>query len=302
MRRVHYQTVSCTGCGQPLFVLPVSAYPSPEQLGKPEPAPAAAESAYPFPFSLVFRPWGLPLLAAILTLIGVIIAYALILPRLGPSAVPEEDRLSPEEKVRMHLKAGQRALAEGSFRLALAELDQALEVRDRDSPALSLSENRRLNQLHREAALLAALLRKSLEEILHEAATVRRDEEWQAQFRENYKDRAVIFDDVVRREADGRCSLAVYEVRVSGAPARLELGELKLLQALPLERPQRLLFGARIAGVAREAPGIWVVRFRPDSGVLLTDPEAVAACSPVPLDDELHKVLQRQAMWAAELP
>lgn len=60
--------------------------------------------------------------------------------------------------------------------------------------------------------------------------------------------------------------------------------------------------GARLDSIARDEAGVWVIRFKPDSGVLLTDAEVAATASPLPLDDELQAVLRRQAEWAAELP
>lgn len=232
-------------------------------------------------------------MAAAATLAGVVLFYALLLPRLGRTVPPPTD--SAANQVAEHLRNGKKALEEGSFLLAAGELEAARELSRQHPGLLPPAQGRRLEQLHREAALLSRLLRHSLEEIIGQAAQVRRAEEWEAQFRENYRGRSVIFDDVVRRDSDGGCHLTVYEVRTGGAPARLELGELRLLQTLPLIRPQRLLFGARLASVAREAPNIWVVRFEPDSGVLLTDESAAAAYLPPPLDEEARQLLRRQA-------
>ena len=122
------------------------------------------------------------------------------------------------------------------------------------------------------------------------------------QFADRYRNRAVLFDDVVRRDAAGTHHLSVYEVRGPGEPARIDLGGLKVLESLPLERPQRMLFGARLAAVTREPPGQWVISFEPDSGVLLTDEAAAATCCPQPFDDDLRAVLKRQAEWTASLP
>jgi hypothetical protein len=297
-RASHHQVVACGGCGQSLFVLPRSAYPPPDHFVKVR---ASAREARPR-FAVVLRPWRLPLLAALGTLAAVVLTYALVLPWLVRTDQAADSETARAQAIAAHVERGRKALAEGSFQLAQGELDAARREWERSPLLLTASDGRRLSQLHREAGLLAGLLRNSLQEILHQAAGVRRDEEWQAQFRDNYLGRGVIFDDVVRREPDGRCLLAFYEVRGDGRPARLELGELSLLRALPLDRPQRLVFGARLAGVAREPPGGWVVRFLPDSGVLLTDEEALAACAPLQLDDALRQVLRRQAEWAANLP
>ena len=73
-----------------------------------------------------------------------------------------------------------------------------------------------------------------------------------------------------------------------------ELSDLGLLRRLPLDRPQRLLFGARLASVRREPGRGWVVRLEADSGVLITDPGAAVACFLSPEDEEVHELLQRQ--------
>jgi hypothetical protein len=298
VRQDRHQIVPCPGCGQPLFVLPRSAYPAPEQYQRETPDPTAAAGAA----ALIPRPWRLPLLAAVLTLAGVVLVFALVLPRFSRRPPPAPPPSSDPEEIHSHLRLGQKALAEGSFQLALRELSAAQALLAQQPDALPAADSRRLQQLEREAALLAALLNNSLQEILHQAANVRQEQEWWAQFRENYRGRAVIFDDVVRREPDGRCYLTVYEVRQGETAVRLELGELTLLQALPLDRPHRLLFGARLASIQREPPGVWVIRFRPDSGILLTEEAAAAACSPLPLDEELRQVIQQQREWADVLP
>ena len=39
---------------------------------------------------------------------------------------------------------------------------------------------------------------------------------------------------------------------------------------------------------------MWVIRFEPNSAVLLTDEGATAACYPGPMDAELQALLRRQ--------
>jgi hypothetical protein len=73
-----------------------------------------------------------------------------------------------------------------------------------------------------------------------------------------------------------------------------------MLKFLPLEEPKRLLFGARLGSVAREHNSVWVVRFEPGSGVLLTDPQITAEILPGPMDEEVHKLLERQRQWRLE--
>ena len=158
-------------------------------------------------------------------------------------------------------------------------------------------ERSRLEQLHRQSDLLDRLLSVPLQEIVKEASSTP-ESEWPTRFADQYQDRSVLFDDLVRHDASGRPTLSTYEVRLGDEKVRLAVDELTLLRRLPLDPPPRLFFGARLAKVSRE-PGGWVIHFDPDSGVLLTDPDA-ALC--VPLDEELQKVLAWQEKWLRKNP
>jgi hypothetical protein len=209
------------------------------------------------------------------------------------------ERVAAEaNRIQEHIAAGQRALAEGNFRVAQKALNVAITERDRQPQALTPEEHRQLNQLHRQADLLARLSTHSLEEILRQAALWPNPQEWQARF-EDYKGRTIIFDDLVGRDPNNRPALRRYQVRYNGEVARLALEEVALFRDLPLDTPSRLLFGARLAWCGRGEGGIWLVKFEPDSGVLLTDPAAAQACSSVPLDD-LEPLLERQRKWINE--
>src|SRR5207248_4677318 len=91
-----------------------------------------------------------------------------------------------------------------------------------------------------------------------------------------------------------------YVAAVAGTPIEWHAATLELWQHLPLRQPTRCLFGARLAAVVNES-GRWVVRFRPGSGVLFTDPDLLGGLS-FAVDDELRDVLRRQSEWAADLP
>lgn len=237
----------------------------------------------------------MPLGAALGTLAAVAVAFSLILPRLTrPAAeVPE----SPQRDMRLVTEAGQRALAEGNFFLAAREFKVAEpRVGDDRTPA----ELRRLEQLRRQADLLSRLHGRSLQEVLHEALPLRRDEEWKDRFRAQHLGKAIVFDDVVGTDPTGRPSLTVYRISTGGESARVALEDLRILRRLPLDVPQRLVFGGRLADLWREEGGGWVFRFDPDSGVLLTDAGAVTACLGPP-DADLLAVLRRQQKWLSEL-
>ena len=199
--------------------------------------------------------------------------------------------------------SGRRALADGTFNVAVREFNAAIELRDRQPDLLTARQGRDLNQLQRQADLLARLHSLPLQDVLKEAALTPGGEEWRGHFDAVHKGRTVLFDDAVRRDAGmGRLALACYDVRAGTEKAVVALDDLTLLHALPLDPPPRLIFGGRLLGMAREKGGVWVVHFEPDSGVLLTDTDAVAACWPVPPDRDVLRTLQRQVEWLRDLP
>jgi hypothetical protein len=286
-RHARHQVLRCTACGQPVFVLPYSPLPEAGSAG----ADGAPRPGRPL--------WLWPLLAAIPTLAIVVGVYTVLLQSLkpaptassAPAAAPDPDA---------HVQAARKALAAGKFRQAADELQQAVALLDSQPDRRRGAEGREVVQLHRQAALLADLLSESLGEIVLLAATLH-EAEWEGKFAQDYRGRAVVFDADVTRDGAGQYRLD-YVVRAGDEPARVELGDLKLLAALPRDRPPRLLLGARLASLRREAGGTLVVRFQPDSGVLLTDPGAAAASCPAPIDDELTALLRRQKGWLDDLP
>lgn len=303
-RKSRYQVVRCPACAQPIFVLGRSPLPSVAAATAAAGKGTGEEAVAARP--LIPWPWRWPLAAAILTLGGVVLVFWILLRNLDQPRGLQHSNASRQNEIDAHLQAGRTALSEGSFRLAEEQLAAARTLRDRQPQALGISESRSLNRLYRQAALLASPLPKSLEEVLQQASGLRNEEEWRKQFEANYQGRGVVFDDRVQRDAARGYRLMTYELRAGfgkdAEPARLEIGNLKLLHALPLDAPQRLLFGAQVAAIAREPPGVWVIRFEPDSGVLLTDLGAVAAYCPQPVDDELRELVKRQAEWEKELP
>ncbi len=287
-RQARHQVVRCPACGGPVFVLGWS----PLLRGAAAGAGAGTPRRY----------WLGPALAAVLTLAVVVVIFSRLIPALTPVPAPADDPQAND--VRRLIGSGREALRREEFRAAAARFAEARRRHHERPELLSATEARQLARLERQAALVADLLSESLGEILQRAAGAR-EEERQAQFNLRYRDKAVIFDDVVTRDPAGHFALGFYEVRAPGEPARVELSDLKLLAAQPLAEPRRMLFGARLAGLAREergGRGLWVIRLDPDSGVLLTDDETAGACCPRPFDAGLREVLTRQAEWAAALP
>ena len=276
------QIVSCPSCGRKRFVLPSS----------PWFVPTAAKS--------VRQATRLKLkhLLLVIVLGGVLamgLIFLLIRPYLRrPEATTMASTAVPDS--RSLFADGEKQLRQGNVFLAVNALSAALEQRDLRPDSLTREEHHRLEQLWRQTDLLARLIDHPLEELVNQAMQHRSDEEWHAKF-EHYRGRTIVFDDVLRRDAQARPVLGSYVVSAGGIEARPALEDLTLLQQLPLEPPQRWLFGARLADCRREEGGVWVFRFEPDSAVLLSDEIAAAVCCPPPLDEKLLDVLKRQDKW-----
>jgi hypothetical protein len=289
---------ACAGCGEMLFVLPLSRLPAFQSDARQ--TPRRGWLADQWQRVAHVSPWAPPLAAGAITLLIAVVSFALILYGHLPSRRGVID--AGPEAIASNVQAGERALSQGKFRLAAQVLSAAENLRVRYPDTLSLADRRQLTQLYRQAALLADLLSESLNEVLQHAADLTEldEREWQATFRARFEGRSVVFEDDVRRDSAGTCRLLGYPLFVRGQRARLALGDLDLLRLLPLDTSQRLLFGARLARIRRDYDGTWVVHLQPDSGVLLTDFGAATACTPL-APAELRAILARQAAWVAEL-
>jgi hypothetical protein len=283
-RRSRHQVVPCPNCGEALFILPRGAWGPGGKVTPTAPASGAARRLL----------WRLGLAALAAAVLGTLVLY-LTLGRFL-SRRPTESAAGPPP-IRERFESGRQALAAGHFRRARHFFDEAQGMRQQAPEGLTADEFRELPRLQRQAELLSALMALSLQEVLHQGRRVHDDQEWETLFAEQYRGRSVVFDDVVRRNAAGWAELAVLRVLDDNEPARLALEDLTLWQRVPLDPPPRLLFGARLSRMGREEGGAWVVRFEPDSGVLLTDPGAAAAVCPAPLSAELREVLRRQTEW-----
>jgi hypothetical protein len=280
-RQRRHQVVPCPACGRSSFVFPLSPYDLPAEVTAK-------------PSGVWRRSWRTPLFAALgsvsILLVGFVLAWPYLMRRTP--AVEEQDA----GKLLAEGEAGRVALSKGKFHLGRRLLEGALARRDRHPTLLTAEQSHDLNQLHRQADLLARLSNRSLEEIVRQGMLVRDPEEWAAQFAD-YRGRTIVFDDLFRRDADGRPVPATDVVEVGQEVIRLAIEEVELLQDLPLNDSPRLIFGARLAGCRREEGGAWVIRFEPDSGVLLTDPDSWQACASADLDDDTRRVFARQRQW-----
>jgi hypothetical protein len=235
-------------------------------------------------------------------LLALTLTVAFLMKRYGndaKSTTPAEGR----EALPGRIKAGREALEQGKFRLAAEELKAAEAIQSRFPTALPAAERKQLRHLRRQADLFCDLLPVPIEEVLRQAADRSEldDREWQAEFAARFQGKSVIFDDEIRHEGAGVYRLTTYPFTVRGRPAQVALGDLHILRTLPLDRPQRVILGARLDSVRLEPGGTWVVHLVPDSAVLLTDLEPLRFCYPLP-PDELREVLARQATWVTDQP
>jgi hypothetical protein len=290
-RQPLHQAVPCPACARPVFVLPLSPL-SPVLVSGGVVSGGWSKAAPP----LTTHHSRLTSLAACLAL-AVVILVAAVLVNRPPGAAPSPPGRA---EVLALLQRGEDALGGGKFALAVRELTAARQQQRLSPEALGRAERLRLEQASRQADLLADLASDSLDDMLRQAVELHDldDEEWQTTFRSRYQGKAIVFDAEVRREAAGYA--LGYRVFARRRPARVDLDELEVLSGLPLERPTRLLFGARLADIHAEPGGVWVVHFRRDSGVLITDPGAATALrlGQEP-DDGLRDVLRQQAAWLA---
>lgn len=291
VRKGVHQLVPCPACGAGVFILPSSPW-----LERAQPASAGRESEAATR-RLRPRDWLLPLAACALSVCGLVLVYHWFLaPLLTPVKNKDLSRQVVDEKDALleRLAEARKLFHEGSFRLAVA----ALNPHDRKLDLARLSPEDRLawRQVERQAALLADLLAESLEEVLHHAAGVR-EPEWQLDFRHRYQGKAVVLDAEFRKTQRGW--QVNYPLMLGADRARMVVEDLRILERVPPHEPQRLVVGARLASLKLEPPGpIWVLRFQPDSGVFLTDPEAAARLGPFLADVESRGLLERQARWA----
>jgi hypothetical protein len=223
--------------------------------------------------------------------------FLLLFPAGKNSSPPEGAQLEIQGLIR----EGENALHDGDFHSARKSLSKARELAGHSSHFLTKYERDRLQQLSKQAHLLADLLKEPLENMLHLLSQCK--EQQREEVFQDYWNKSVVFHATVWRDGTGRYHCD-YHVLDGNEEARVEWGGLELLRDLPqLREPHQLLFGARLAGVRREPPaGNWVISFIPDSGVLITHPGAARACCFQPFDaGELEQVINKQADWVAEL-
>jgi hypothetical protein len=239
----------------------------------------------------------MPVLAAVVTLSLLGALFLALRPYLlRQPLVPDA-----EANLRLQIEAGKQALAKGSFQKANEELENALQQAREKPTWLTRTEMRELQELQRQADLLAGLLSQSLQELLDQAKTAA-DEEWRSRFRKEYAGKTILFDSFASLNVQGRPELTLKTIQSGEVEARLALEKIDLFARLSLgDQPRRVVFGARLASFDKPG-GRWVVGFQPASGILLTDQDAFRACAPtlVDQDPDILAVLRRQKLWVQQ--
>jgi len=285
-RKARPQTLLCSGCGAALFVFPVSPLPPPASAGPSVPPP------------IVARPvWFWPAVGAGSTFLVVAVLFTVVIGMLRSRAPEPAAPTVTRQEVEERWAAGRKAWANDDPAQAARDIAAACELLDKQPGLLPKADERRLRNQLREAQLLADWPGKSLGLILEGLANLK-EEYLAALVRTEFKGKAVFFDGRLARTPEGNYEIEHQRGQV-GPPYRLDLRNFSLLAKLPLHDRPRCVFGGRLAEVRRER-GSFVVLLEPDSGALLTDPEAVRFVTGEKGDDALRDVIRRQALWVSE--
>lgn len=208
----------------------------------------------------------------------------------------EGPRAAFEEQV----AAGRRAWKQGHLQAAVQAFAQAVQLRRHLPAAEGYPTVGQVVGWYHQAGLLADASTDSLQEVLQQLEGLDEDE-LHAVFAKRYRGKSVIFFTEMRRDAAGQYQMQ-YDLGRPGRPVRLALGDLKLLRQLPLQEPQLMLFGVRLADVQRQPDRAWLIELDPESGLCITDPDAARTCLVGYPEEKVLDLIQRQALWPVPAP
>ncbi len=321
LRQDHRQFLPCPKCGQVLFVLPVSPYPSPRPVGparrldvaadlEPESIPTRRRRPLTVrvrirlrrakrrtkaalwamaPPKRWFSPLRLMMMGMLLAVVGTT-AATIYLNRRGGLA-------GDIVALRRQWTA---AIENGDFAAARRHLDAATTALGRF--ASSKTDSREISQLAREVAVYTELLEQPLDQI---AADLKHLPSDAAADRVRSLDRtAILIDAYVGSTAqdDGATNGPDVhsQIIIGDDPARVATREFALWRQLHDRLPRRILFAGRIASAAwDDAAGEWLIELAPDSGVLLTSAVCLERFG-WPVDEATRAVLEEQRQWTLE--
>lgn len=288
-RRARHQVIRCIVCKRLLFILPVSPLP--------RVVPPGGDSVIAHRPPAPSRWWLGPVAIVGLTLSFLAVAVACWISFYVLSSRPVDAPRASLPEIESQVAQGRNSMADGNYAEAADVLSKAQANLARQPNLMAPADRRRLTQLHRQAAILADWPREPLDKILARTLPLN-DDEWRA-VAASYRGKSTVLDLIIRRDASRQ-----YQVNfprpMAVARLRLELHNQKLLDSLPLDAPQRVIFSVRIADIRREDQNGFSARFDPDSAVLLTDVSA-NTLTDIP-EPTFRALMEQQQNWAADLP
>jgi DNA-directed RNA polymerase subunit RPC12/RpoP len=217
-----------------------------------------------------------------------------------------------QRQTRIYSAQLESATDEGSKLLKAADFVRAAErltVADRAARGLGADspQERLAIQLKREADLWVFLSTEPLETFVAQMDAANDDDEaaWNRLFTDKFARRMLVFDtwvspptqhEIARAKEDERAPHhAEWLIIGSRLRVQLSLRGLRLIDDLPLDEPQRLIFGATLAGLHKSTTeeNTWQIELSPDSGVLVTVAEPLKYYH-WPEDESLPEVLKQQ--------
>lgn len=282
MRTRNPQTITCSKCRRPLFVLPLSPLQNFE-------APVQEITPTTLP-----RGWFNRLLITLATLLAIALVFLLYLlyqvlanqDSDPPRHNHQKKSFSRTEKtLAEHRQTAATLIDQGLFRQAEKHLKQVIaQAGHADSESVQ-----QLRWQYREIACFANLSGEPLQTMLELAAALP-ENEWQAEFAARYQGKTILLDTTVEWDDRDKRWLCSWPFMVRGEGVVLQVDRLFALKALPKKSTQRVLLGLYIESIDRLDADRWFVSFDSEQSLLLTNASALAITCP-PLDSSETRTL-----------
>ncbi|VTS06252.1 hypothetical protein [Tuwongella immobilis] len=286
-RSLTFQTVRCRQCQRIHPVFPVNPLAAPTT-----PPPPAAPAQRPRPAKPLTHKR-----MAYLGLAGFLLAVSiglLVMPLVWKSGAPRSAQANSDTNSPRSIadvwKSAEAALSEGNFEESVELFRMIEQESKRTTPDLDANQRRQLERRLAQVLLLADLTWLSLPEILRPLPEMS-DRHWQLHFTKYHSGKALLIDSDLFRDGAGQIQVDL-DLRTAAGPIRVMWEQVRLLQELPLEKPQRWLFGVRLDRAVMDRNRTWTIHLQPESGVLVTDSDLLRFL-PLPPDAELKHVQDR---------
>ena len=316
IRQEDRQFIRCSDCGHLLLVLPISPYPLPPPPLPEGEAQPKAERREPWKLAIAQRlriGWG-QLTKRVVAQTGQLVPrkesftrgrmLTLGIPMLVALTVWLTSYLGGRDRFSEEIQSARadwaESLRQGDFHAASEALRKATRLLERFGEGGR--DEREIWHLSRETELYANRLERELDDLIAElrrAAT----EEPHANSTALPGSGSVLFDFTINvpDATDPLGTTRALPLLAAGDPVYLDLESLNLLDDLKIETAKRILFGARIQSIEPRGPRSagWLLRFVPDSGILLTSPRCLEKAG-WPVDAATRSLLENQHQWVLE--